>query len=213
MAHCNTYVITIRTPPDSSAERRYSSKTGSDKFHAALFFKKTVSGGQWDTDCQSSFSHKRMKNFENKYPAKPPIYLVVSRIRNACGLRQREPSEGIHLGVLHSDFKWQRFLAGCPSDTFYQLMEAPVLSSKYFVLLDLSHFFPNNQSHLGQNYFLLPSTSLCLSYVPPIFLHTELLSLFSSVLSIFSRILTLRKSYSPIEDLVTNWEVFTSEFL
>lgn len=108
----------------------------SDKFHAAPLFKKTENGGPFETQTSRVLPHTwDVENLENKYPSWSPIKRVVSRIRNSCGLRQREPSEGIHLGALPSDFRRQISGYVCPSHMFYQLMQTPVLNSKYSVLL------------------------------------------------------------------------------
>ena len=83
-----------------------------------------------------------------------------------------------HMKFISKDF---------PSQTFYN----------FFLLsdCDLSPFSPNNLSHLGQNYFLLPSTNMY--SIPYIFLTYLLLFFIITFLSLsifitLSRILTLR---------------------
>lgn len=83
----------------------------------------------------------------------------------------------------------------------------------------LSQVISLQTTHLRQHKvtFLYPPRniyfrSLYLSYIPPIFQHTELLSLFPSILSTLSRILTFRTLVSN-ENLVTSGELFTLEFV
>ena len=99
---CNTSITITSIPPNPQAETRgcYSGTLSQNSALANPLSSNIFRSDKGDTLPEFFTTHEIWRKLRMKYSAQSPINQAVSRIRKACGLRQRGPSIGLQQGAL-----------------------------------------------------------------------------------------------------------------